>query len=83
MNTKSIAQTVADQARAKMTTAQIIDTIATLDARNCEQDSDMSIRAALYIALADELGEIVHEADDASYDNDTAFVDELRKAMAA
>lgn len=80
---KSIAQTVADQARAKMTTAQMIDTIALIDARNADEDGDMSIRAALFIALADTLGEVVYTADDEAFDTDRDFATVLREMMAA
>lgn len=79
--TKSIAQTVADQARAKMTTAQMIDTIATIDARNADQDGDLSIRAALFIALFDTLGDVVYEADDEAFDSERPFVTVLREMM--
>ena len=78
---KSIAQTVADQAAAKMTTAQMIDTIALIDSRNADQDGDLSIRSALFIALFDKLGEVVYEADDEAFDTDRDFATVLREMM--
>lgn len=84
MNTTSIARKVADQAKASMSTEQIMDTIRTLEARNFDQDGDLSIMAALTIALDDLLGtDVMDAADEMQYAEDITLTAAIAKVQAA